>query len=82
MNKKPLRCCLLQQLYPMASVVFAAEDYYWYSTLWWSPSDPLGNRNIPRIDIQPVTVIAGDELNQQRASTLAKHWMELAPGCA
>ena len=70
MNKKPLVVLLAAALSPMASVAFAAEDAVDIPRLVVT-SDPLGNRTSDEL-IQPVTVIAGDELNQKRASTLGE----------
>lgn len=70
MNKKPLVVLLAAALSPMASVAFAAEDTIDIPRLVVT-SDPLGNRTSDEL-IQPVTVIAGDELNQKRASTLGE----------
>lgn len=70
MNKKPLVVLLAAALSTMASVAFAAEDTVDIPRLVVT-SDPLGNRTSDEL-IQPVTVIAGDELNQKRASTLGE----------
>ena len=70
MNKKPIVVLLAAALSPMASAVLAAEDAVDIPRLVVT-SDPLGNRTSDEL-IQPVTVIAGDELNQKRASTIGE----------
>ena len=66
MNKKPIVLLLAAALSPMASAVLAAEDTVDIPRLVVT-SDPLGNRTSDEL-IQPVTVIAGDELNKKRSS--------------
>lgn len=70
MNKRPIVVLLAAALSPMASAVLAAEDTVDIPRLVVT-SDPLGNRTSDEL-IQPVTVIAGDELNQKRASTIGE----------
>lgn len=70
MNTKPCALLVAAALFPMTSIAFAAEDSVYLPALVVT-ADPLGNRTSDQL-IQPVTVIAGDELNKRRASTLGE----------
>ncbi len=69
---KPVKLTLLTAAVhiSMTSVAFAEEKSVYLPALVVT-SDPIGNRTSDQL-IQPVTVIAGDELNQKRANTLGE----------
>ncbi|EMR13444.1 Zinc-regulated outer membrane receptor [Methylophaga lonarensis MPL] len=67
--KKPLALLVAAALSPVAFSVTADENVDFQRLI--VTSDPLGNRTADEI-VQPVTVLAGDELDQRRAGTLGE----------
>ncbi|WP_430009991.1 TonB-dependent receptor [Methylophaga lonarensis] len=67
--KKPLALLVAAALSPVAFSVTADENVDFQRLI--VTSDPLGNRTADEI-IQPVSVLAGDELNRSRSGTLGE----------